>query len=50
MIDFSLEKEQQEIIEKYRDFAQREIVPNRLKYDELAEFPWPIVQKAYKKG
>lgn len=50
MIDFSLEKEQQEIIEKYRDFAQREIVPNRLKYDELAEFPWPIVKKAYKEG
>ena len=50
MIDFTLEKEQQEIIEKYRDFAEREIIPNRLKYDELAEFPWPIVKKAYKEG
>lgn len=50
MIDFKLEKEQQEIIEKYRDFAEREIIPHRLKYDELAEFPWPIVKKAYKEG
>ncbi len=50
MIDFTLEKKHQEIIEKYRDFADREIRPNRLKYDELAEFPWPIVKKAYKEG
>lgn len=50
MIDFTLEKKQQEIIEKYRDFTEREIRPNRLKYDELAEFPWPIVKKAYKEG
>jgi len=50
MIDFTLEKKQLEIIEKYRDFAEREIRPQRLKYDELAEFPWPIVKKAYKEG
>jgi len=50
MIDFTLEKKHQEIIEKYRDFADREIRPNRLKYDELAEFPWPIVKKAYQEG
>ncbi len=43
MIDFSLTKEQEEIIEKYRDFSDRYIVPNRLKYDELAEF---ILDKA----
>lgn len=50
MIGFSLEKRHLEIIEKYRDFAEREIIPNRLKYDELAEFPWPIVKKAYDEG
>lgn len=50
MIDFTLEKKQQEIIEKYRDFTDREIRPNRLKYDELSEFPWPIVKKAYDEG
>ncbi|MEZ5084465.1 MAG: acyl-CoA dehydrogenase family protein [Bacteroidales bacterium] len=50
MIDFSLTKEQQEIIEKYRDFSNRFIVPNRLKYDELAEFPWEVVKAAYDEG
>ncbi|MCD4773296.1 MAG: acyl-CoA dehydrogenase family protein [Bacteroidales bacterium] len=50
MIGFSLEKRHLEIIEKYRDFTEREIIPNRLKYDELAEFPWPIVKKAYEEG
>ncbi len=50
MIDFTLENVHHEIIEKYRDFVKREIIPNRLKYDELAEFPWPIVKKAYKEG
>ena len=50
MIDFSLTKEQQEIIEKYRDFSDRFIVPNRLKYDELAEFPWEVVKAAYDEG
>jgi acyl-CoA dehydrogenase len=50
MIDFSLTTEQQGIIEKYRDFANRWIIPNRLKYDDLAEFPWEIVKAAYKEG
>ena len=47
MIDFSLTKTQEEIIAKYRDFSDRWIVPNRLKYDQLAEFPWPVVKAAY---
>jgi len=47
MIDFSLTPEQEKIREQYRDFAQRWIVPNRLKYDELAEFPWEVVKAAY---
>ncbi|MBE0640119.1 MAG: acyl-CoA dehydrogenase family protein [Bacteroidales bacterium] len=50
MIDFSLTPEQHGIIEKYRDFTNRWIIPNRLKYDELAEFPWEIVKAAYKEG
>ena len=50
MIDFSLTKEQQEIIEKYRDFSDRYIIPNRLKYDDLAEFPWEVVKAAYDEG
>jgi len=50
MPDFSLSNEQQEIRNKYRDFAERWIIPNRLKYDELAEFPWEIVKAAYDEG
>ncbi len=50
MIDFSLTKEQLAIQEKYRDFSDRWIVPNRMKYDELAEFPWDIVKAAYDEG
>ena len=50
MIDFSLTKEKEGIIEQYRDFSDRYIVPNRLKYDDLAEFPWEIVKAAYAEG
>ncbi len=50
MVDFSLDKKHQEIIEKYRDFTQREIIPNSKEYDESAVFPWPIVKKAYEEG
>ena len=50
MIDFKLTTEQEEIIAKYRDFSDRWIVPNRLKYDDLAEFPWPVVKAAYDEG
>lgn len=47
MINFQLNKRHQEIIEKYRDFSNRWIVPNRMKYDALATFPWDIVHAAY---
>jgi len=50
MIDFRLTEEQIAIREKYRDFAVRWITPNALKYDELAEFPWPVIKAAYKEG
>jgi acyl-CoA dehydrogenase len=48
MIDFSLNTKQQEIQAKYRDFADRLIRPDRMKYDESCEFPWDIVKQAYK--
>mgnify|MGYP006277474137 CR=1 FL=1 len=50
MVNFELSSKQQEISEKYKDFSQRWIVPNRLKYDEMAEFPWEIVKAAYREG
>jgi acyl-CoA dehydrogenase len=50
MIDFSLTNEQLGIIEKYKDFSDRYLLPNSLKYDELAEFPWDVVKAAYDEG
>ena len=50
MVDFSLTKEQQEIVEKHRDFAKNVIIPVRAKYDESGEFPWEVVKKAYDAG
>ena len=47
MINFQLDKRQQEIIEKYRDFSNHWIVPNRMKYDESATFPWDVVHAAH---
>jgi len=50
VIDFSLSKEQQAVTDKYKDFTERWIVPNRMKYDESCEFPWDIVKAAYEEG
>ncbi len=50
MVDFSLTNEQQALIEKYRDFSDRIIRPNALKYDKLSEFPWEVVKQAYSDG
>ncbi len=50
MVDFSLTKEQQAIVEKYRDFAETVIKPVREKYDLSGEFPWEVVKKAYDAG
>jgi acyl-CoA dehydrogenase len=47
MINFQLDNRRQEIVAKYRDFARRWIIPNRMKYDASAEFPWDIVHAAY---
>jgi acyl-CoA dehydrogenase len=50
MIDFTLDTKLREIVEKYKDFTSRWIIPNRMKYDELAVFPWDIVKAAYAEG
>jgi len=50
MVDFSLTKEQQALVEKYRDFAENVIIPVREKYDLSGEFPWEVVKKAYDAG
>ncbi len=50
MIDFSLEPKQKEIVEKYRDFTAKYIIPKTRELDAKAEFPWEIVKKAYDEG
>ena len=50
MVDFSLEPKQIELREKVRNFADNYLRPNARKYDELAEFPWDVVKKAYEEG
>jgi acyl-CoA dehydrogenase len=50
MVNFSLEPHQEKIREKYRDFTAKYIIPNSRKYDQLAEFPWEVVKKAYDEG
>lgn len=41
---------QEEIIALARDFAEREMRPRAAEYDERAEFPWDIVNKAAEVG
>ncbi len=50
MISYELSKEQLELVEKSKDFADRVMRPVARQYDESCEFPWPVVQKAYEEG
>lgn len=44
-MDFQITEEQKMIREMIRDFAQKEIIPNIMKYDESQQFPSEIVSK-----
>lgn len=50
MVDFSLDDRQLAIIKKYQDFTNQMIIPNRMKYDASATFPWEIIKAAYDAG
>lgn len=50
MIDFSLTEEQQFIRKLARDFAQKEMAPRAEHYDQTAEFPWEVIEKAHATG
>jgi acyl-CoA dehydrogenase len=50
MIDFSLTEEQQFIRKLARDFAQKEMAPRAEHYDQTAEFPWEVIEKAHAAG
>jgi alkylation response protein AidB-like acyl-CoA dehydrogenase len=40
-LDFQLNDEQQHLKKSVREFAEREIAPNVMKWDEACEFPLP---------
>jgi hypothetical protein len=50
MVSFELSDEQREIRDWVHDFAEKEIRPVAVQYDESEEFPWPVVKKAAEVG
>lgn len=50
MVDFTLTDEQKAIQRLAHEFAEKEIAPVAAHYDETAEFPWPVLNKAYEVG
>jgi acyl-CoA dehydrogenase len=50
MIGFSLTEEQEFIRKLARDFAQKEMAPRAEHYDQTAEFPWEVIEKAHVAG
>jgi len=49
-LDFSLSKEQEEIRQLAREFAEKEIRPKADYFDEHEETPWDIMRKAHELG
>ncbi|MBU0702984.1 MAG: acyl-CoA dehydrogenase family protein [Chloroflexi bacterium] len=49
-MDFSLTEEQKFIRKLARDFAQKEMAPRAEHYDETAEYPWEVIEKAHAAG
>jgi alkylation response protein AidB-like acyl-CoA dehydrogenase len=49
-LDFQLSDEQQHLKKTVRDFAEREILPNVMKWDEASEFPLSAVKELGKLG
>jgi acyl-CoA dehydrogenase len=50
MIGFSLTEEQEFIRKLARDFARKEMAPRAEHYDQTAEFPWEVIEKAHAAG
>jgi acyl-CoA dehydrogenase len=50
MIDFSMTKEQIELRNKARRFAQEYMIPYAHYYDKTGEFPQPIIKKCWEQG
>jgi alkylation response protein AidB-like acyl-CoA dehydrogenase len=49
-VDFQLNDEQLQLQKSVREFAQREILPNVMKWDEASEFPLAIIKELGKMG
>ena len=49
-MDFQLNEEQQHLKKSVREFAEREIAPNVMKWDEASEFPLSTVKELGKLG
>src|SRR5260370_16450735 len=49
-LDFTLTPEQEGIKGLAHEFAEREIRPVAAHYDEIEEFPWPVLKKAHEVG
>ena len=49
-MDFQLSDEQQQLKKSVREFAEREIAPNVMKWDEASEFPLCTVKQLGKLG
>ena len=49
-MDFALTEDQELLRRSVREFAETEIKPRMMAYDESQEFPWPLVKKAAEQG
>src|SRR5271165_5583459 len=49
-LDFQLNEEQQHLKKSVREFAEREIAPNVMKWDEACEFPLATIKELGKLG
>ena len=49
-LDFQLNDEQQQLRKSVREFAEREILPNFMKWDEAGDFPLQTVKELGKLG
>ncbi|MHA2119201.1 MAG: acyl-CoA dehydrogenase family protein, partial [Candidatus Thorarchaeota archaeon] len=50
MVDFSLTKEQIDLQNRTREFAQELMIPYAHYYDKTGEFPLPIIKKCWEAG
>jgi hypothetical protein len=49
-VDFALTEDQEILRRSVREFAETEIKPRMMAYDESQEFPWPLVRQAAAQG